>query len=204
MRESESHFHSLFNSMAEGVALHKIIYDEKERALDYVILDANPAYESHTGIARKDAIGSKASQLYGTGKPPFIDVYERVAATGQPVHFETFFEPIKKHYRISVFSPAKGQFATVFEDITERKGIDAERERLINELKDALANVKQLSGMLPICAYCKKIRDDNGYWEDVASYITKHSEALFSHSLCPDCVNKLYPDLIDKDENLNI
>lgn len=56
------------------------------------------------------------------GKPPFIDVYERVAATGQPMHFETFFEPMKQHYRISVFSPAKGQFATVFEDITERKG----------------------------------------------------------------------------------
>lgn len=202
LRESESRFHSLFNSMTEGVALHKIIYDEKKTAMDYVVLDANPAYESHTGIARKDAIGSKASQLYGMGKPPFIDVYERVAATGQPVHFETFFKPMNKHFRISVFSPAKGQFATVFEDVTERTGIDAERERLINALQDAIAKVKQLSGMLPICASCKRIRDDNGYWQEVAAYITKHSEALFTHGICPDCAKKLYPDLIDAAGNI--
>ncbi|MDA8161889.1 MAG: PAS domain-containing protein [Desulfobacteraceae bacterium] len=72
-------------------------------------------------------------------------------------------------------------------DITERRNAEVEREKLIVELKNALAKVKTLSGMLPICASCKKIRNDNGYWEDVAAYITKNSDVLFSHGLCPDC-----------------
>ena len=71
----------------------------------------------------------------------------------------------------------------------------SERERIIGELHDALAKAKQLSGLLPICASCKKIRNDEGYWEDVAVYIREHSEADFSHGICPDCVQKLYGDL---------
>jgi PAS domain S-box-containing protein len=77
-------------------------------------------------------------------------------------------------------------------DITERKRTEEERERLILELKEALAKVKTLSGMLPICASCKKIRNDSGYWEQIEVYIRNHSEAEFSHGLCPDCVEKLY------------
>ena len=80
-------------------------------------------------------------------------------------------------------------------DITERKKMVEEREKLIGELKAALANIKTLSGMLPICAYCKKIRDDKGYWEEVATYITKHSDTLFSHGICPDCAKKVYEEL---------
>ena len=70
-----------------------------------------------------------------------------------------------------------------------------ERERLINELEKALSEVKTLSGLLPICAGCKRIRDDKGYWNQIEAYIHEHSEAQFSHSLCPDCVKRLYPDL---------
>jgi PAS domain-containing protein len=81
-------------------------------------------------------------------------------------------------------------------DITERKGAEAEREKLIRELQEALASVKQLSGLLPICASCKKIRDDKGYWTQIESYIRDHSEAEFSHGICPDCMKKLYPDEI--------
>jgi PAS domain S-box-containing protein len=77
----------------------------------------------------------------------------------------------------------------------ERKRVGEERERLILQLQDALAEVKQLSGLLPICASCKKIRDDKGYWNQIEEYITVHSEAEFSHSICPDCMKKLYPDL---------
>jgi DNA-binding response OmpR family regulator len=65
------------------------------------------------------------------------------------------------------------------------------------DLEAALAQVKRLSGLLPICAGCKKIRDDGGYWQDVAVYIRDHSEAELSHGLCPDCTKKLYPDLFD-------
>lgn len=80
-------------------------------------------------------------------------------------------------------------------DISRRKRIEAEREELIEELRMALENVKQLSGLLPICASCKKIRDDNGYWNQIESYIRDHSEAEFSHGLCPDCAKKLYPEV---------
>ncbi len=79
-------------------------------------------------------------------------------------------------------------------DITARKAAEAERERLIAELQATLAQVKQLSGLLPICASCKKIRDDAGYWQDVAVYIRDHSEAEFSHGFCPECMEKLYPE----------
>lgn len=76
----------------------------------------------------------------------------------------------------------------------ERKLMENERERLIRELTDALATVKRLSGLLPICASCKKIRNDKGYWEQIDAYIREHSEAEFSHSLCPDCAHRLYPE----------
>jgi hypothetical protein len=72
-------------------------------------------------------------------------------------------------------------------DVNELKMAAERRESLIAELQDALAKVKQLSGMLPICASCKKIRDDKGYWNQIESYITAHSEVLFSHGLCPEC-----------------
>ena len=73
-----------------------------------------------------------------------------------------------------------------------------ERQKLLNKLKDALDHVKTLSGLLPICSNCHKIRDDQGYWERVESYISKRSEATFTHSICPDCVRKLYPDYADR------
>jgi len=73
-----------------------------------------------------------------------------------------------------------------------------ERQRLINELEKALSKVKTLSGLLPICSSCKRIRDDKGYWNQIESYIHKHSEAEFSHSICPDCVKKLYPEMYDE------
>jgi DNA-binding response OmpR family regulator len=69
-----------------------------------------------------------------------------------------------------------------------------EREHLILELREALARIKTLSGLLPICAGCKKIRDDKGYWSQVDSYITLHSGTRFTHSLCPDCLKKYFPD----------
>jgi len=73
-----------------------------------------------------------------------------------------------------------------------------EREKLILELQDALAKVKTLSGMLPICASCKKIRDDKGYWKQIEAYISEHSEALFTHGICPECTRKLYPEYYNR------
>ncbi|MDR3458512.1 MAG: response regulator [Verrucomicrobiae bacterium] len=76
------------------------------------------------------------------------------------------------------------------EIITERKAREAERERLIADLQTALAEVKTLSGMLPICASCKKVRDDQGYWNQIETYIARHTAATFSHGLCPHCLVK--------------
>ncbi len=84
--------------------------------------------------------------------------------------------------------------SAVIIDITKQWAVEQERERLISELKSALGRVKQLSGLLPICASCKKIRDDTGYWNQLENYISTHSEADFSHGLCPDCLESLYPE----------
>jgi len=87
-------------------------------------------------------------------------------------------------------------------DISERKRAEEERENLIQELQDALAKIKILRGMLPICACCKKIRDDKGYWKQIESYIRDHSEAEFSHSICPECREKLYPGFQARNDKL--
>jgi len=85
-------------------------------------------------------------------------------------------------------------------DISRRKLIEREREQLIQKLQEAMAQVKTLSGFIPICASCKKIRDDKGYWEQVEVYIRNHSEAEFTHGLCPECKKKLYPDFDEGDK----
>jgi PAS domain S-box-containing protein len=82
----------------------------------------------------------------------------------------------------------------VARDITVRKRLEEEREKLIVELQEAVANIKTLRGMLPICASCKKIRDDKGYWTQIEAYVSKHSEAEFTHGICPECAKKLYPE----------
>jgi HTH-type transcriptional regulator, bacterioopsin transcriptional activator and related proteins len=79
-------------------------------------------------------------------------------------------------------------------DVTERIKAEHERERLIQELQDAIGKVKTLSGLLPICAACKKIRDDKGYWNHIESYVRDHSEAEFTHGICPECRQRLYPE----------
>lgn len=81
-------------------------------------------------------------------------------------------------------------------DISKRKKAEADKEKLIIELQEALKKVKALSGLLPICAVCKKIRDDKGYWNQIENYIRNHSEAEFTHSICKECARKYYPDFI--------
>ena len=80
-------------------------------------------------------------------------------------------------------------------DVTDQKRAHETQEKLIGELKKAMTEVRTLSGLLPICASCKKIRDDKGYWSQIESYISEHSEAEFSHGICPDCAKKLYSEI---------
>ncbi len=124
-RESEERLRALYASMTEGVALHEIVSDATGKTADYRILEVNPAFEKITGISREQAAGALASGLYGTGKAPYLDIYSKVADTGNPVEFETTFDPMGKCFHISVLSPTRGRFATVFQDITERKQAEA-------------------------------------------------------------------------------
>ncbi len=78
--------------------------------------------------------------------------------------------------------------------------MEKERKQLISELREALSEVKLLRGFIPICSSCKNIRDDEGYWHRIEAYIQKHSDAEFTHSICPKCARRLYPDLIIDDD----
>ncbi|MGE5838515.1 MAG: ATP-binding protein [Deltaproteobacteria bacterium] len=134
LEASEERFRTLYSSMNEGVAIHEIVY-EAEKAVDYFIIDVNPAYERITGLDRDFAVRRSASELYGTGEAPYLDIYARVALTKEPTTFETYFPPMKKHFAISVFSPDKGKFATVFQDITERKQAEETLRKAHDELE---------------------------------------------------------------------
>jgi len=100
------------------------------------------------------------------------------------LHADAIFDDAGKH--IGVIG--------IHRDITEVKQAEEERERLIGELQKALDNINTLEGLLPICSECKKIRDDKGYWKQIEGYIETHSNALFSHGLCPECMDKIYGD----------
>ncbi len=76
--------------------------------------------------------------------------------------------------------------------------IEKEKEKLISDLQDALSQIKRLKGLLPICAWCKKIRNDAGYWQDVESYLHEHSDVDFSHGICPECTEKYHKDFFEK------
>ena len=83
----------------------------------------------------------------------------------------------------------------VLRDITERKDAEDQRDKLVEELRDALANVKTLRGFIPICAACHKVRDDKGYWQAVEEFVRDHTDAQFSHGLCPSCAPRFFPDV---------
>ena len=133
-------------------------------------------------------------ECVATGKPATAE-HIHLLPNGEKLHVEVISSPVcEGNNRVT-------RVVHVSRDITERKRMEAERERLIEELREALTKVKTLSGMLPICACCKKIRDDKGYWNQLEAYIGQHSEVLFTHSYCPDCLKKVYAELEDMKTN---
>jgi len=128
-------------------------------------------------------------KLAGPPPPPgsFERVYVRKDGTRVPVLLQ---DRIIRDHEGSITG-----IRTTVQDITAFKQMDAERERLITELQKTLGEIRILKGFIPICASCKKIRDDHGYWDQVESYLTRHTDASFSHGICPDCANRLYPEL---------
>jgi len=150
LHESEAKFRDLFTQMNEGFALHQVIYDANHIAIDYTILDINPAFEKQVGITIEKAKGALATELYGVTPAPFLDIYAQVAQTGEHQFFQTYFPPFDRHFQISAFSPNPGYFATIFTDISERiKG------------EEALTNSNELLSKFilhsPIYTYIKEV-----------------------------------------------
>lgn len=142
LQASEEKFRLLFDNMSEGVALHQILYDGEGRARDYLVVDINPAFTRHTGIPVEKARGVSASQIYGIAAP-YLDIYDQVARTGEYQTFETFFAPLQKYFNISVFSPKRGWFGTVFSDITESKKAEEELRQAEERYRSIFENARE-------------------------------------------------------------
>ena len=138
--KSESRFHSLYNNMAEGVALHRFVLDSAGKKIDYVILDVNPAFELHTGLRTQEVIGKTATEAYGS--VPYLDQYVAVTSE-QNVQFQTYFEPLDKTFSISVVATDADSFATIFRDISEEV-------RLEKTLRQASARFEAIIEASPI------------------------------------------------------
>ncbi len=166
----------------------------------------NPKFVAVTGYTLAEVLGKNPRVLKsGEMSPEAYGVLWQTIAAGKEWSGE--FHNKKKngelYWESASISPIRDlagrvtHYLAVKEDITARKQTEVERDTLIHDLQEALASVKSLSGLLPICASCKKIRDDKGYWSQVESYIQNHSDATFTHGICPDCIKKLYPDLAE-------
>jgi len=167
-----------------------------------MILEMNQTVESLLGYTRSDLLGVHFKKLF-------------------PVEFEfsltKAFEKIKVYGSVFVQEIQKADGSTLVMDLTvtmipwkndsamlvtlrdvaARIKVEQERENLIKELQDAMDNIKTLKGLLPICSFCKKVRNDNGYWEQVEVYVRDHSDAKFTHGFCPDCLKEHFPEFAD-------
>lgn len=167
------------------------------------ILSWNTGAEKMFGYAAEDMIGESIEQLVPVRHYHEISDIRDVIQHGRRVdRIETVRlrrdgSGLDVSITVSPIKNSDGAIhgaSIILRDITERKRQEKERVQLIQELQDALKRVKTLNGLLPICASCKKIRNDGGYWEQVESYIRSRSNAEFTHGICPDCVRLLYPE----------
>ena len=133
LSESDDRFRTLFEAMAEGVALHELV-DHDGRAVDYRVLEVNPSFERLTGLAADQSRGRLASEIYGKDAP-FLEHYAQVATSGEPNVFGAYFASTERHVRITVVSSHPGRFATIIEDATELRRTAEELNRTAEELK---------------------------------------------------------------------
>lgn len=133
LRESEEKLATLFTAMSEMVVLHELVFDSAGDVVNYRIIDANRAFTQVTGIPRDRAVGRLATDVYGTEEPPYLQEFSRVALTGEPYMYTTWFEPKDKHFAISVVSPRQNHFATVTTDITEQKRAETALQASLDE-----------------------------------------------------------------------
>ncbi len=201
LRESEERYRSILDNIEEG-------YFEVDLAGNFTFFNDSLCRE--LGYSQEEMMGMNNRQYMAkeTAKEVY-QAFNRVYATGES--YKAYdWGIIRKdgskrihESSISLMRNAQGErigFRGVTRNITEHKRIEEEREKLVGELQKALSEVKTLKGIFPICASCKKIRDDKGYWNQVEVYIRDHSEAEFSHSFCPDCMKKLYGDILEEED----
>jgi PAS domain S-box-containing protein len=169
-----------------------------------LVNECNQASQEIFGASREQIIGFN---LITSVKNEEVRLCIESALSGKTGRYEgeyTSVTGLKTRWLNLEYAPVVGKDGLVLggigilQDFTERIQGEEEKSGLIIELQNALAQVKKLSGFLPICASCKKIRDDSGYWHQVERYVTEHSEAEFSHGICPDCIRKLYPEIADE------
>ena len=193
LKTSEEKYRALFESSKDPVYITTI---------EGAVMDANPAFFSLFGYTIYDLDQLKIEDLYVNPenraefikelhKSGFVKDHLEKLQTRDGSELDCL---ITATVRRSVDGDILRYQGTI-RDISEVRRRELEKEQLISELQDALAEVKKLSGLLPICMHCKKIRDDQGYWNQIESYIHEHSDAEFSHSICKDCAEKYYPDM---------
>ena len=197
LRSSEEKFFKLFHANPDWVIISSL-YDGR-------YIDVNTAFLRMTGYSKEEIKGHTSAELNIWVDPeerkvmiPILQKEGRLS--NHDVRFRMKSGEIRCMLRSAELIDLGGEAAiiSVCKDISERNQASLEREKLIGRLEDSLAKVKLLSGMLPICSSCKRIRDTKGNWFQIESYIRDRSEAEFSHGLCSECAEKLYPQYLTK------
>jgi len=156
----------------------------------------NPAWEKTLGFTREELQAQPMFEfVHPEDRGHTLEQNRKVRAGGQAIAFENRYRCKNGSYKWLLWN-ATGDVEhqliySVARDITERKQAEQKREQLLNELRAALAEVRELQKILPICMYCKNIRDDENYWQTVETYISHHTHTRFSHGVCPTCYKKI-------------
>jgi PAS domain S-box-containing protein len=191
VRDSEARYRTLVSNFPNGVVA---LFD---RDLRFTLVDG--AGSPGICLSRELTQGKLVGETLAPDLCALIEPCLRSALAGDGCHLEVPYADRVCQVDVVPIRDDHGDVVAgmlLVQDITERKQAELERERLITELCQSLDHVKVLRGLLPICMNCKKIRDDQGYWQKLEVYIRQNSEAEFSHGLCPECAHKLYPEYI--------
>lgn len=160
----------------------------------------NPAWERTLGFTREELMAKPFIEfVHPDDRERTLSQNRTVRGGGQARFFENRYLCKDGSFRWFLWNaapdPDRGVIYSVARDITERKAAEEEREALLTELRAALAEVETLQTFLPICSYCKRVRDDENYWHSVEVYLAEHTNTQLSHGICPSC----YPDVIASD-----